>query len=266
MRLASLIRTFRSLQNITYCRFAHSRKLVLGIETSCDDTGAAVVDENKVILGEGCHSQMQIHLENGGVIPYIAVHFHQENIKSVVETALKNSNINLQVSIAVTTKPGLRGSLEVGIEYAMQLAHSSQIPLIPVHHMEAHALTACLFNDIPFPFLCLLASGGHCQLTLVKGINEFYLLGDSQHNSPGEVLDKIARRLKLLNLPECYEMSGGKAIEHMARGGDPTAFSVPLMLVHHRDCNFSFSGFSSFATFTIENEEEKIWYANLSAL
>ncbi|GBN28244.1 putative tRNA N6-adenosine threonylcarbamoyltransferase, mitochondrial [Araneus ventricosus] len=99
---------------------------------------------------------------------------------------------------------------------------------MPVHHVEAHAMTAPLLHEIPFPFLYLLASGGHCELTLVKGVNEFLLLGDSMHNSPGEVLDKIARRLKLQNLPECYEMSGGKAIDYMARGGDPTAFNFPL--------------------------------------
>ncbi|CAL1291875.1 unnamed protein product [Larinioides sclopetarius] len=259
MKLTGFFKTFPFLKNVSYRQYSSARRLVLGIETSCDDTGAAVVDENGVVLGEGFESQMKIHLDNGGVIPHIAVHFHKENIKSVVSSALENSKINLEdvSAIAVTTKPGLKGSLLVGVTYAKKLAEESQKPLIPVHHMEAHALTARLLHEIPFPFLCLLASGGHCQLTLVKGVNEFLLLGDSMHNSPGEVLDKIARRLKLQNLPECYEMSGGKAIDYMARGGDPKAFNFPLSMAQYRDCNFSFSGFISYSMTTIAREEEK---------
>ncbi|XP_035227739.1 probable tRNA N6-adenosine threonylcarbamoyltransferase, mitochondrial isoform X2 [Stegodyphus dumicola] len=196
---------------------------------------------------------------NGGVIPHIAVYLHEESIEDVVSTALTKSNVKLQdlSAIAVTTKPGLRGSLKVGVKYAKHLASACGKPLIPIHHMEAHALTARLLENIEFPFLTLLASGGHCQIALVKSLQEFLLLGTSSHNSPGEVLDKIARRLKLQNLPECYEMSGGQAIEFMAKDGDPLAYSFPYSLTHHRDCNFSFSGFTSFATKTIEIEEEE---------
>ncbi|XP_054712242.1 tRNA N6-adenosine threonylcarbamoyltransferase, mitochondrial-like [Uloborus diversus] len=242
---------------LSFTRLSH--RAILGIETSCDDTGAAVIDESGTVLGEELNSQMKIHLENGGVIPHLAAYYHRACIEDVVSSALRKSGLNLQdmFAIAVTNKPGLKGSLAVGVEYAKHLAKMVEKPLIPIHHMEAHALMARLHNNIPFPFLVLLASGGHCQIALVKGIEEFYLLGSSQHNSPGEVLDKIARRLKLQNLPEYYEMSGGQAIESMASGGDPKAYPFPHTMTHYRDCNFSFSGFSSYATSTIEEEEER---------
>ncbi|XP_015927350.2 tRNA N6-adenosine threonylcarbamoyltransferase, mitochondrial [Parasteatoda tepidariorum] len=238
-------------------RHCCSKKVVLGIETSCDDTAAAVIDETGKILGHKCESQMKIHLENGGVIPHIAVHFHRENIESVVSSSLAKSGLSLEniSAVAVTTKPGLRGSLLVGLQHAKKVAKAFSKPLIPIHHMEAHALTPRLNNEIPFPFLALLASGGHCQIALVNSVDEFLLLGNSCHNSPGEVLDKIARRLKLQNLPSCRGLSGGHAIEVMSEGGDPTAYSFPHSLLHYRDCNFSFSGFTS--TQVIEDEEKR---------
>lgn len=253
-----LRRTLCNASRFLSREYCVSKQYVLGIETSCDDTGAAIVDESGNILGENLKSQMKIHLENGGVIPHLAAHFHKENIESSVSSAIKNSGLELQdiSAVAVTNRPGLKGCLSVGVEYAKTFARTIQKPIIPVHHMEAHALTARLTNNIPFPFLVLLASGGHCQIALVKSIEQFCLLGSSKHNSPGEVLDKIARRLKLQNLPECYEMSGGQAIEYMAQGGDPSVYPFPNSMTHHRDCDFSFSGYSSFATSAIEEVEQ----------
>lgn len=240
-----------------YCYASRHSKVVLGIETSCDETGAAVVDEHGKVLGEGLHSQLDVHLQNGGVIPHIASYLHSENIHNVVTTALRESNFALKdvSAIAVTTKPGLASSLVVGLQYAKALVKESGKLLIPIHHMEAHALTVRMVEDVNFPFLVLLASGGHCQLAWVKNVEEFFLLGTSLHNSPGEVIDKIARRLKLQNLPECYDMSGGRAVEHVARGGNHLAFNFPTPMIAHRDCNFSFSGFGSHAADIIEHEE-----------
>lgn len=232
-------------------------RIVLGIETSCDETGAAIVDEHGNVLGEGLHSQLDVHLQNGGVIPHIASYLHKENIHNVVTTALRQSKFALTdvSAISVTTRPGLASSLVVGLEYAKGLVKESGKPLIPIHHMEAHGLTVRMVEDIAFPFLVLLASGGHCQIAWVQNVEEFLLLGTSLHNSPGEVIDKIARRLKLQNLPECYDMSGGRAIEHVAKGGNHLAFNFPCTMIMHRDCNFSFSGFGSYAAAIIENQE-----------
>lgn len=224
-----------------------TRRLVLGIETSCDDTGAAVVDNWGRVLGEGLHSQTSTHVELGGIIPPIARKLHEANIENVVTTAMKESGVKYQDidAIAVTVKPGLQLSLRVGFEYAKQLVSQHEKPMIPIHHMEAHALTGRMIEHVDFPFLVLLASGGHCLLAVAKDVEDFVLLGTTLDNAPGDVFDKVARSLKLKNLAECYGLSGGASVELIGQKGDPNAFSFPQVMPKSADCNFSFAGISS---------------------
>ncbi|XP_045446143.1 probable tRNA N6-adenosine threonylcarbamoyltransferase, mitochondrial [Melitaea cinxia] len=218
---------------------------ILGIETSCDDTGCAVVDGKANVLGESLFSQNMLHLRYGGINPLVARDLHRDNIEFAVKQTLEKSKLNASNidAIAVTTKPGLLISLQIGVKYAKYLAKSYNKPIIPVHHMEAHALVARMFYDIEFPFLALLISGGHCLLTVVKDVDNFLLLGNTLDNAPGEVLDKAARRMKLRNIPAYSELVGGKAIEEAAKcAKNPELFAFPTPLVKSRDCNFSFSG------------------------
>lgn len=218
---------------------------ILGIETSCDDTGIAVVNGRGNILGQSLFSQNALHVRYGGVNPLVARDLHRDNIELATDEALKEAGLDISSIdyIAVTVKPGLLVSLQIGFKYAKYLSKTFNKPLIPIHHMEAHALVARMFHDIDFPFLALLISGGHCLLTLVKNVNDFLLLGHSLDNAPGEVLDKTARRMKLRNFPSYSEIAGGRAIEMAAKfSNNPNLFEFPMPLVKTRDCNFSFSG------------------------
>ncbi|XP_013136663.1 PREDICTED: probable tRNA N6-adenosine threonylcarbamoyltransferase, mitochondrial [Papilio polytes] len=218
---------------------------VLGIETSCDDTGCAVVNSEATILGEFLHSQNETHVKYGGVIPINARELHRDNIELAVDSALNNARIGMNDidAIAVTAKPGLLLSLMIGVKYANFLAKKFKKPIIPVHHMEAHALVVRIYYNIPFPYLALLISGGHCLLTVVKDVDNFLLLGQTLDNAPGEVMDKAARRMKLKNIPEYSLISGGRAIELAAKNAtNPSLFEFPVPLQKNRDCNFSFSG------------------------
>ncbi|XP_063709620.1 probable tRNA N6-adenosine threonylcarbamoyltransferase, mitochondrial [Culicoides brevitarsis] len=236
------------------------RPFILGIETSCDDTGAAVVDAKGNILGDCVASQLRQHLAFGGIIPPVAAELHRQNIEKVVNTALSDSGLKIEEidSIAVTNRPGLALSLSVGLRYAKHLARKHGKSLIPIHHMEAHALTVRMENDVPLPFLSLLVSGGHCLLSICKEIDKFLLLGESIDDAPGEAFDKIARRMKLRNLVEFRNMSGGQAIEIAASRADKSReFDFPLPLARSRDCQFSFSGLKNTANrFTYFQERE----------
>ncbi|UYV69284.1 OSGEPL1, partial [Cordylochernes scorpioides] len=242
-------------------RLCSSGRKVLGIETSCDDTGAAVVDEFGNILGEEKISQNDIHIRNGGIIPPIARNLHQQNIRQVVDTALQQSGCKLEdlSGIAATVRPGLSLSLLVGCNYAKELVQLSQKPFLPIHHMEAHALTVRIVHPVEFPFTVLLASGGHCQLAFVKSVTDFQLLGHCLDNAPGEAIDKFARRLKLKNIAEFRTMSGGQAVETLAsRSGNQLAYEYPLTLKHSPDCNFSFSGILFNGLRHIQDSERKL--------
>ena len=151
-------------------------------------------------------------------------------------------------------------SLTVGLRYAKHLSRKYQKPLIPIHHMEAHALTARIDNDIEFPFLCLLISGGHSLLAVVQDVDKFLLLGETIDDAPGEAFDKIARRLKLRNMPNFETKSGGQAIEEAARMcKEPTnKYLFPLMMARHRDCQFSFSGIKNIARKLIMQQEKAL--------
>lgn len=163
-------------------------------------------------------------------------------------------------AIAITNRPGLSLSLMIGFRYARYLSRKYNKPLIPVHHMHSHALMARMENEIEFPFLCLLISGGHSLLTFVRDVNDFILLGESLDDAPGEAFDKIARRLKLRNLKKFDNRSGGQAIEEAAGlCKEPTdKYKFALMLQHYRDCQFSFSGIKSKAERSIRRQEKKL--------
>ncbi|GFO10097.1 tRNA n6-adenosine threonylcarbamoyltransferase [Plakobranchus ocellatus] len=220
------------------------KRTVLGIETSCDDTGAAIVDSEGHILGEALHSQTSTHNLTGGIVPNVAKELHAKNVEMVVEQALDDAQMRLQDvdALAVTVKPGLIMSLRVGLRHAQKLCQSSGLPLIPIHHMEAHALTARMIDKIEFPFLVLLASGGHCLLAVAKGIDDFELLGSSLDTAPGEAFDKTARELNLFQLPRFEGLSGGVAVERLAREGNPHAYPRIHVMTSVANCNFSFTG------------------------
>ncbi|CAG2167509.1 unnamed protein product [Oppiella nova] len=239
---------------------------VLGIETSCDETGIAIVDQNGSILADVCRSQLKTHLSNGGIIPPVARSLHQKCIDDCVRQCLERADMSAdQLSaIAVTVKPGLPLSLVIGKNYAKALALKYRKPVIPVHHMEAHALMATINNQsLDFPFITLLISGGHCLLAIARDITKFELLGQSIDCAPGDVMDKIARRLRLRNLGPPYdELCGGAALELCAKSGDPLKYitdvnQYPMYCSPQRCCRFSFSGFHTLVFRLIENLEKK---------
>lgn len=245
--------------NHSFKYFERNYRTVLGIETSCDDTGAAIVDEFGNVCGDVLYSQLQFHLDNGGIIPHLAKSLHENQINHVINKTLEKSGLNLQdiSAIATTVKPGLLHSLLVGFKHSKILIEKYKKPFIPIHHMEAHALVVRMTELVNFPFLVLLASGGHCQIAVVKEVDKFLLLGNCLDNPPGEALDKIARRLKLKNLPECSSMYGGEAIEYLAKSGNPNAYDFTLPLYKFRSCDFSFSGLNVQAIRLIIKLEEE---------
>ncbi|XP_041976411.1 probable tRNA N6-adenosine threonylcarbamoyltransferase, mitochondrial [Aricia agestis] len=237
-----------------------SSTLILGIETSCDDTGCAIINSDGKLLAEKCQSQNLVHLRNGGIIPDIAQDLHRTYIEPTVKCTLAEANLKMDdlTAVAVTLEPGLPLSLTVGMKYAKYLCRKFNKPLIPIHHMEAHALVARMNNEIEFPFLTLLISGGHCLLAVAKDVNQFSLLGQSIDFAPGELFDKVARRMKLRNIPEYSEMSGGRAVEEAAlKAENPHQFLFMLPLADFKDCNFSFNGLKSSVLYhTLKKEKE----------
>lgn len=231
-----------------------NNNVLLGIETSCDDTGVALVNQDGEILSNCIHSQLKRHLWHGGIIPMVAKEYHVTNIDRVARRAFEESqieSISRDVSaISVTNRPGMECSLQVGLNYARNLAKKYSKPLIPIHHMQAHALMPLLDNkQIRFPFMALLISGGHCILALAKRFNQFHVLGESKDEAPGDLLDKFARRLKLKNLGPPYDsLSGGASVELLANRPNANRFryfnvesAIPMRSVN--DCDFSFSGY-----------------------
>ncbi|XP_029155266.1 probable tRNA N6-adenosine threonylcarbamoyltransferase, mitochondrial isoform X2 [Nylanderia fulva] len=185
---------------------------------------------------------------------------HRQRITAVCEDALKSANLRLRDidAIATTTKPGLPLSLAVGNTFGKYLSRISNKPYIPIHHMEAHALTVRMEERIDFPYLVLLVSGGHSLLVIVENVNQFYTLGTTLDNAPGEIFDKIARRLKLANISEFSHMSGGQAIEMAAnKATNPKKFVFEPAMTGRRNCQFSFSGISNKALRYILKQEKE---------
>ncbi|MBT7943412.1 MAG: tRNA (adenosine(37)-N6)-threonylcarbamoyltransferase complex transferase subunit TsaD, partial [Alphaproteobacteria bacterium] len=199
--------------------------IVLGIETSCDETAAAVVTDERQILSDEVLSQIEDHRPFGGVVPEVAARAHLELIDGVVERALKQSGVGLDDldAVAATGGPGLIGGVLVGVMTAKAIATVKDLPFIAVNHLEGHALTARLTDDVPFPYLLLLVSGGHCQLLIVEGVGEYKRLGTTLDDALGEAFDKTAKMLGL-------GFPGGPAVEKMAQGGDDKRFDLPRPL------------------------------------
>ncbi|KAH8304699.1 hypothetical protein KR044_000697, partial [Drosophila immigrans] len=234
---------------------------VLGIETSCDDTGIAIVDTEGTVHANVLESQQEFHTRYGGIIPPRAQDLHRARIAGAFERCMAESQLQPEqlAAIAVTTHPGLPLSLVVGLRYARHLARRHQRPLLPVHHMEAHALQARMEHsreELPYPYLCLLISGGHSQLAVVQGPGKLTLLGETLDDAPGEAFDKIARRLRLYVLPQYRLWNGGRAIEHAAQfASNPDAYEFPLPLARQRNCHFSFAGIKNNAFRAIRHRE-----------
>ena len=210
---------------------------VLGIESSCDETAAAVLTDSGEVLSNVIYSQIDEHKPFGGVVPEIAARSHLEKIDVVVESALKNASLDLTEidAIAATCGPGLIGGVIVGATFAKSLSLASEIPFIAINHIEAHALSARITENIEFPYLLLLASGGHCQICIVHDIDKFEIIGRTLDDSVGESFDKVS---KLLG----FGYPGGPIIEKLYHEGDCNAFDLPRPMCSKGNCDFSFSG------------------------
>jgi N6-L-threonylcarbamoyladenine synthase len=211
--------------------------ILLGLETSCDETAVGIVDVRRQILADRVASQLEEHKPYGGVVPEIAARAHLDRLDDLIRLALKDAGIGLDdlAGVAATCGPGLIGGVMVGAMTGKAIAAVRNLPFIAVNHLEAHALTARLTHDVAFPYLLLLISGGHCQLILVKGVGEYRLLGTTIDDAVGECFDKGA---KLLGLG----YPGGPLIEQAAAGGNAKAFDLPRPLTGRPGCDFSFSG------------------------
>ncbi|MCZ4351902.1 tRNA (adenosine(37)-N6)-threonylcarbamoyltransferase complex transferase subunit TsaD [Roseovarius aestuarii] len=214
---------------------------VLGLESSCDDTAAAIVrlapDQSPQILAQVVRGQTQLHADFGGVVPEIAARAHAEKLDICVADVLRSSGLNLgdMDAVAVTAGPGLIGGVISGVMCAKGLSAGAGLPLIGVNHLAGHALTPRLTDQAAYPYLMLLVSGGHCQFLRVDSAQSFTRLGGTIDDAPGEAFDKTAR---LLGLPQ----PGGPAVEVEARAGDPTRFAFPRPLLDRPGCDMSFSG------------------------
>ncbi len=210
---------------------------VLGIETSCDETGVAIYDSDRGLVAQVLASQIALHAQFGGVVPELASRDHIARLATMVNDVLAQADLERRDldAIAYTAGPGLVGALMVGGSYGCALAYGLGIPAVPVHHMEGHLLASMLEDDPPaFPFLALLVSGGHSQLVAVQGLGRYRIIGETLDDAAGEAFDKVAR---LLSLP----YPGGPALAALAEAGNPTRFSFPRPLLR-QGLDMSFSG------------------------
>lgn len=213
-------------------------KLILGIESSCDETAASVVRGGREILSNVINTQIDFHKKYGGVVPEIASRKHIESIDAVVEEAIKAAGVQFSDldAIAVTYGPGLVGALLVGVSFAKGLAYALKKPLVPVHHIKGHITANFLAHpDLKPPFICLVASGGHSHIVKVSGYTDFEILGRTRDDAAGEAFDKIARVIGL-------GYPGGPLIDKLAKEGDKNAFKFPRVRMDKTSLDFSFSG------------------------
>jgi N6-L-threonylcarbamoyladenine synthase len=212
--------------------------LILGIETSCDETGVALYDSHAGLLADALHSQVDLHAEYGGVVPELASRDHIRRLLPLTRTVLERAHRNLTDIdlIAYTQGPGLGGALLVGAAVAAGLGLALERPVVGIHHLEGHLLSPLLAEPRPgFPFIALLVSGGHTQLMRVDAVGEYALLGETQDDAAGEAFDKTATLLEL-------GYPGGPALARLAEGGNPRRFAFPRPMLASGDLNFSFSG------------------------
>ena len=222
----------------TYRNTSGSNVLVLGVETSCDETAAAVVEDGRRVLSDVVSTQVDIHRRWGGVVPELASRNHVVQVMPVIDEALSRAGVGLEAIelLSVTSGPGLVGALLVGLQAVKALSLARQIPLVGVNHLEGHLLAIRLLPDAPDPpFLGLVVSGGHTSLYEVKAFGEYRLLGSTRDDAAGEAYDKVA---KILGLP----YPGGAPIDRLAQAGDPRAIRFPRALPTHDLLEFSFSG------------------------
>ncbi|MDF7669967.1 tRNA (adenosine(37)-N6)-threonylcarbamoyltransferase complex transferase subunit TsaD [Orbaceae bacterium ESL0721] len=226
---------------------------ILGIETSCDETGVAIYDDQQGLIANQLYSQIKLHADYGGVVPELASRDHIRKTIPLIQAALKESNLTAKDidAVAYTAGPGLIGALLVGASIGRSLAYAWQVPAIAVHHMEGHLLAPMLEENPPqFPFVALLVSGGHTQLISVTGIGQYTLLGESIDDAAGEAFDKTA---KLLGL----DYPGGAKLSKLAESGDGTRFHFPRPMTDRPGLDFSFSGLKTFAANTLIKNSEK---------
>jgi len=243
--------------------------IILAIDTSCDETAAAVTADDRVISNV-VSSQVELHRKYGGVVPIIAQRAHRERVGPVIQEALKRAfpkilNTTYHIpdtidAIAVTQGPGLAIALEIGIAKAKELSRKTQKPLIAVNHMEGHLLSSFAKNakgngpfsviKPKFPILGLLVSGGHTQLVLMKDFCQFKLLGETLDDAAGEAFDKLAKMLDL-------GYPGGPIVSELAKKGDPNKYPLPIPMQKSKDLNFSFSGLKTAALYLIKQLNEK---------
>ncbi len=216
-------------------------RLVLGIESSCDETSVSIVkeisDHDQKILSNIVNSQIKIHEKSGGVIPEMAARSHSTVIDKLIETALKKAKIQLDEidAVAATAGPGLLGGLIVGVVAAKTLASVIKKPFIAINHLEGHALSAKLEHQIEYPYLLLLVSGGHTEYTIINGFNNYTRIGTTLDDALGEAFDKSARALG-------FKYPGGPEIENNAKDGDENKYRFPKPIINQANCHFSFSG------------------------
>lgn len=237
---------------------------VLGLETSCDETAASVVRLRASgaveVLSSVVGSQIAAHAPYGGVVPEIAARAHVESIDAIAAEAMRGAGVDYAdlSGVAATAGPGLVGGVMVGLAFGKAVALARGLPLVAVNHLEGHAVSARLAADIPYPFLLLLVSGGHCQLLAVEGVGQCRRLGSTIDDAAGEAFDKIA---KTLGLP----YPGGPALEKLAATGDPSGFTLPRALLGREGFDFSFSGLKTAAARQAEGVTSETERANLAA-
>ncbi|MEG3767784.1 tRNA (adenosine(37)-N6)-threonylcarbamoyltransferase complex transferase subunit TsaD [Alteromonas sp. 14N.309.X.WAT.G.H12] len=225
---------------------------ILGIETSCDETGVAVYDDEKGLMSHELYSQVKLHADYGGVVPELASRDHVRKIVPLIQKALRDANTEREAldGIAFTQGPGLVGALLVGSSVGRALAYAWDMPAVGVHHMEGHLLAPMLEADAPaFPFVALLVSGGHSMLVDVKGIGEYEVLGESIDDAAGEAFDKTA---KLLGL----DYPGGPLLAKLAEQGEGGHYKFPRPMTDRPGLDFSFSGLKTFAANTIRDADD----------
>ena len=236
--------------------------IILGIESSCDETSVAIVEDGKRVLSNVIYTQIEIHKQFGGVVPEVASRHHIEKITFVIDQALKEANLNYEDidKIAVTTEPGLIGSLMVGINAAKTIGLVYHKPVIKVNHIHGHIYANYLESDFTFPLLALVVSGGHTELVLMKDHYQFELLGETLDDAVGEAYDKVARVVNV-------GYPGGPIIDKMASMGEPT-YELPRIKLGKDSYDFSFSGLKS-AVINLHHKAEQrgetLDYNNLAA-
>lgn len=236
------------------------RNLILAIETSCDETSAAVVENGHILLSNIIASQIKSHMRFGGVVPEIASRHHVEQITQCIEEAMVEADVDYSdlTAVAVTEGPGLVGALLIGVNAAKAIAYAHNLPLIPVNHMAGHIYANRLIQPLVFPLLALVVSGGHTELVYMSADGEYQIIGETRDDAAGEAYDKVGRVLGLT-------YPGGKRIDEMAHLGEDT-FHFPRGMIREDNYDFSFSGLKSAFINTVHNSEQKAELLNKNDL